>query len=91
MLVNSFACLGSCSYKLSRLPYGLLSKTFFERDIGKMVWRSYTRGSVSDVNDARLAMGEEDTTKKEQKICVEEIKREICMLEILNVAYGMLK
>ena len=46
---------------------------------------------MSDVNDARLAMGEEDTTKKEQKICVEEIKRDICMLEILNVAYGMLK
>ena len=46
---------------------------------------------MSDVNDARLAMGEEDTTKKKQKICVKEIKSEICMLEILNVAYGMLK
>ena len=44
---------------------------------------------MSDVNDARLAMGEEDTTKNKQKIC-EEIKNEICMLEILNVAYGML-
>ena len=45
---------------------------------------------MSDVNDARLAMGEDGTTEKKQKISVEEIKREICMLEILNVAYGML-
>lgn len=45
---------------------------------------------MNDGNDACQAMDEVGTTEKKQNISVEEIKREICMLEILNVAYGML-
>ena len=44
---------------------------------------------MNDVNDAYLAIGE-GTTEKKQKISVEEIKKEICTLEKLIFAFGML-